>query len=161
LRPSNLLSTGYYAVWSLLLLGFVAFGWRSVWNEVHNLAPLQPTPYASTDAFLSLLLRVKNGSERIRLAIDQLPADQPVIFVCPANDDRWDFVCDTVSYLTWPHQIRKMEVDPRQVGNGRTVAAKSAGVAAIFCDIALPSRYQARFRVGPHLIIASPVQEKE
>lgn len=154
------LSAAYYSIWVLFLVGFVAFGWQGAWSRSRSLVPLRATPYASTDAFLSAILKVESGSERIRATLDQLPADQPVIFVYPRNDYRWGFVCHAVTYLAWPRRIQGRPMDPNQIGDGGPLATDSHD-AAIFCDIDLPIRYRSRFRIGQHLVIASVIGQNE
>lgn len=118
-----------------------------LWESVHTLRLIQPSPNASLDRLLAPLLRVSKPSERLAQAFAQLPKGSAILFVSRKGDERWDFIYSAVCYLTWPHEVRRRELLPNEPALRQQLSAP-----AVFCGVSAPPA-QDVLSVGPNFVL--------
>lgn len=153
MRRNQILSGGYYLAWVFLLGALALQGSRGLWIDLRSARVKWPRVAYSTDAFFSALLDAPNGAERCMDAFEQLPADRPLLFICPKQDARWDFVYGLISSISWPRDIRKENLDPAEFRQRIASLRDSGNSAVIFCGIEPPPAFSRGWRIGRQLII--------
>jgi len=152
----QLLATGYYIGWTMLLSIFVAIGGREVWTGSGGKF-LAPGPNASTDAYLEALLKVPNASERCLEVMSKLYDKRAVFYFCPPREPRGDFVYGVLSYLSWPQDMRKVEIGQAELADKLGSIDRSSASAFIFFGLQSPSEFSRGWQVGANLLIV-PLQ---
>jgi hypothetical protein len=153
LRRSQIFSAVYYAICAVLLGTLVWQGLPGLWIDIRSARVKWPRVSYSTDAFFSALLDAPNGAESCLDALAQLPADRPLLFICPKQDARWDFVYGLISSISWPRDIRKENLDPTEFRQRIPSLHDSGNSAVIFCGIDPPPAFSRGWRIGRQLII--------
>jgi hypothetical protein len=153
LRRSQIFSASYYIGWVILLGALVLQGLHGLWIDMRSARVTWPRVAYSTDAFFSALLDAPNGAERCMNALEQLPADRPLLFICPKQDARWDFVYGLISSISWPRDIRKENLDPTEFRQRVGSLRDSGNSAVIFCGIEPPANFSRGWRIGRQLVI--------
>jgi hypothetical protein len=152
----QLFVTSYYIGWTMLLSIFVAIGGREVWTGSGGKF-LAPGPYASTDAYLAALLNVPNASERCLEVMSKLYDKRAVFYFCPPREPRGDFVYGVLSYLSWPQDMRKVEIGQAELADKLGSIDRSSASAFIFFELQSPSEFSRGWHVGPNLLVV-PLQ---
>jgi len=140
----------------MLLSIFVAIGGREIWTGSGGKF-LAPGPYASTDAYLAALLNVPDGSERCLEVMSKLYDKRAVFYFCPPREPRGDFVYGVLSYLSWPQDMRKIEIDHAELAEKLGAIDRSSASAFIFFELQPPSEFSRGWRIGPNLFVV-PLQ---
>lgn len=140
----------------MLLSIFVAIGGREIWRGSGGKF-LAPGAYASTDAYLAALLNVPNASERCLEVMSKLYGKRTVFYFCPPREPRGDFVYGVLGYLSWPQDIRKVEIDQTELAAKLDSIDRSSASAFIFFALQPPSEFSRGWHVGPNLLFA-PLQ---
>ncbi len=136
---------------------FVAIGGRQVWTGSGGKF-LVPGPYASTDAYLAAaLLNVPNTSERCLEVMSKLYGKRTVFYFCPPREPRGDFVYGVLSYLSWPQDMRKVEIGQAELAEKLGAIDRSSASAFIFFELQPPSEFSRGWHVGPNLFVV-PLQ---
>jgi len=118
---------------------------------------LAPGPYASTNAYLAALLNVPNGSERCLEIMSKLYGKRAVFYFCPPREPRGDFVYGVLSYLSWPQDMRKVEIDQAALAAKLDSIDRSSASAFIFFELQSPSEFSRGWHIGPNLLVV-PLQ---
>ncbi len=146
-------STIFRTAWAVLIVAFVVVGGRETFPALREGEFYRPAPYASTDAYLEGLTGTRGGSELILQTLDKIPADRPLVYFCPKGDGRWDFVFGLMSYLSWPRDIRKVEVPAGALGEKLAATDHAAAGALIFCALQPPAGFTRGWRIGSQILI--------
>jgi hypothetical protein len=150
----------YWLAWAILLAAFVTIGGRDVWIGPSEASFVRNTPFASTDAYFEAFFQVRDGSQRCLEIMRRLYGKGTIAFFCPPHDARSSLGFGMVSYLSWPQQIRKVEVE----GTGLEAAVRSLNQAStpaiIFCNVKPPAEFARGWRMGPRMFIAPLDQAK-
>ena len=154
---SQLLRTSYYLGWAIFLAVFVAIGSRELWIGAWGNF-LVPRPYASIDSYLEELLEISNGSETCARALARISGPREIVFLAPGRNARADFVYDLLTYLSWPQQFQKVEIDRLDIEQKIQSIDKRSTSALIFFSTPPPSEFTRGWRLGPHLVIV-PLDE--
>jgi hypothetical protein len=152
----NLLATSYYTGWAIFLSIVVAIGGREVWIGSSGKF-LGPGPYTSTDAYLEALLNVPKASERCLEMMSMLQGEGAMFYFCPPREPRGDFVYGVLAYLSWPQQIRKVEIDGVELAGKLATIDRSSSSAFIFFELKPPAEFSCNWHVGPNLCV-TPLQ---
>lgn len=153
LRRHGLLRT-VYIFWAIVLTVFVVIGGRELFIACGEGAFYPPTSYASTDAYFDALVGVQNGSDLVLTTLARVPADRALLYFCPKDHGRSDFVYGLLSYLTWPREIRKITVDPAELQQAVSGLDRSSVGALIFCALQPPPDYTRGWRIGSQIFVA-------
>lgn len=146
----------YYVGWAILLSIFIVIGGREVWTGRGGKF-LAPGPYASTDAYLAALLNVPNASERCLEVMSKLYGKRTVFYFCPPREPRGDFIYGVLSYLSWPQDMRKVEIDHAKLPEKLESIDRTSASAFVFFELQPPSEFSRGWHVGPNLFFA-PLQ---
>jgi hypothetical protein len=149
---SQFLRASYYCGWAIFLAAFVAIGGRELWMGARGNF-LAPRPYASIDSYLEELLEISNASETCARALARISGPREVVFLCPGRNARADFVYDLLTYLSWPQQFQKVEIDRLDLEQWVQSIDKGSTSALIFFSVPPPSEFTQGWRLGPHLVI--------
>jgi hypothetical protein len=150
------LVTSYYIGWTMLLSIFVAIGGREIWTGSGGKF-LAPGSYASTDAYLAALLNVPNASERCLEVMSKLYGKRAIFYFCPPREPRGDFVYGVLGYLSWPQDMRKVEIGQAELAEKLGSIDRSSASAFIFFELQSPSEFSRGWHVGPNLLVV-PLQ---
>jgi hypothetical protein len=150
---AQFLATAYYIFWGLLLAAFVVAGGREVWVGLAAGKLLKPGPSASTDAYFEALVGAPNASEQCTEIIERLYGKRPIFFFCAQHDFHCDFISGLISYLSWPREIHKIEVDRAQLEQKVAEVDRFSISGFIFCGLQAPPQFSHGWRVGTNLFM--------
>lgn len=146
-------SAGYYIVWTLFLVAFVAIGGGELWIGSQGKF-IESGPFASTDSYLEALLGIRNGSQTCLEVISKLHRRHAIVYFCPPQNPEGDFVYDALAYLSWPQKIDKVEIDRAALEQKIASIDQASAAAFIFFEMQPPSGFGPLWRIGPHLFVA-------
>ena len=153
MRRSRIFSAIYYAGWAILFGALAGQGVHGLWIDIRSARVKWPRASYSTDAFFSALLDAPNGADRCLDVLAQLPPNRPLLFLCPKQDARWDFVYGLISSISWPRDIRKENLDPNEFRQRISSLRDSGNSAVIFCGIDPPPAFSRGWYIGRQLVI--------
>jgi hypothetical protein len=151
-RP-RFVAKAYYILWGLLLAAFVVAGGREVWIGVSGGRLLKPGPSASTDAYFDALVGAPNASAQCTEIIEKLYGKQPIFFFCAQRDPHCDFISGLISYLSWPREIHKIEVDHAQLEQRVAKVDRFSISGFVFCGLQPPPQFSHGWQVGTNLFM--------
>jgi hypothetical protein len=160
LNRSQLSVYGYRSFWLVFLALFVVVGGRELWPELHEGKVLEPHLSASSDAYVAALLNVPDGAERWSAVEHRLPKEGSIIFFCPKRNAQSDLLFQLFSYLSWPRDIRKVEVASDEVLTQATAIDRASIVAAAFFAVQPPAGFTRGWAFGTQLLVV-PLQEPQ
>jgi len=76
-----------------------------------------------------------------------------IVFFCPPQTWRGDLSFALISYLSWPQQIGKVQVQPADLEQRVRSLDRSSTAAVIFCDLQPPAGFTAGWPLGDRLFI--------
>jgi hypothetical protein len=144
----------YSAVCAILLAAFVGLGGRAIWIGPSEAAFVHPTPFASTDAYFEAFFDLPNGSRRCLEVMRRVSGKGALVLFCARGDTRGALGFDLVSYLSWPEQIRRVEVERVGLAEAVRDIDRRSVAAAIFCNVEPPPEFRQGWRIGPRLFVA-------
>ena len=116
----------------------------------NKIGPIYPNH--STDAYLSGLTHVGNGSELFSKLIETLPPQKSIVIFVNAGDSPSEFLGMITAYLSWPHDVRIIKVRGETLER-EIAAAKSSSVAGmLFCLMEPPSSLTGGTHFGSAII---------
>jgi hypothetical protein len=109
--------------------------------------------YATSDCYLAAL-HIPRPSEAVLAAVADLPPDEGILFIGPADAPSFDLTVLVVSYLSWPRQIFSLKCGERQLPPpGGTVRH------VMFYMTGPPGRMAAgQKRIGPNLSLVTAAE---
>ncbi len=154
LKRHQILGKAYYALWAALLAAFIAIGGREIWIGPSATIVIHPTPFASTDAFFEAYFHAPSGSQRCLEIMRRLYGKKgAIVFFCPPHTWRGDLSFALISYLGWPQQIRKVEVERAELEQRVRSLDRSSTSAVIFCDLLPPAGFVRGWPFGDGLFV--------
>ena len=153
LKRHQIFGNVYHVLWTILLVAFVAVGARQVWIGPSETIVIHSTPFASTDAFFEAYFHAPNGSQHCLEIMRRLYGKGAIVFFCPPQTWRGDLSFALISYLSWPQQIGKVQVQPADLEQRVRSLDRSSTAAVIFCDLQPPAGFTAGWPLGDRLFI--------
>jgi hypothetical protein len=153
LKRRPIFGKAYYVLWTILLAAFVVVGGREVWIGPSSTIVIHPGSFASTNAFFEAYFDAPNGSQRCLEIMRRFYGKDGIVFFCPPHTWRGDLSFDLISYLSWPQQIRKVEVDRAELEQRVRSLDRSFTSAVIFCDLPPPAGFTLGWPLGDGLFI--------
>jgi hypothetical protein len=153
LKRRQIFGKDYYVLWIILLAAFVTVGGREVWIGPSRRIVIHRSSFASTDAFFEAYFDAPNGSQRCLEIMRRFYGKGAIVFFCPPHTWRGDLSFGLISYLSWPQQIRKIEVERAQLEQRVRSLDRSSTSAVIFCDSPPPEGFTLGWALGDGLFI--------
>jgi hypothetical protein len=149
----RIFAKAYFIVWPTLLAMFVGLGARQIWIGPSDRPYIHATPFSSTDANFEAFFQEPNGSRRCLEIMRRLYGKGALVFFCPPHTWRGDLSFGLISYLSWPQQIRKVEVERAELEQRVRALDRSSTAAVIFCDSPPPAVFTLGWSLGEGLFI--------
>jgi hypothetical protein len=144
----------YSVLWTILLAAFVVLGGREVWIGPSEAKFVHPGPSASVDADFEAFFDAPNGSQRCLEILRRLFGKGTIVFFCPPRNPPGALGFDLISYLSWPQEMHKVEVDRTRLEEATRSLDRPSTSAIIFCNVQLPAEFSRGWRIGPSIFIA-------
>jgi len=148
------LAKAYQIAWVLLLAAFVLVGGRGIALRRSGAPLTHNAPFASTDAYFEVLFDISAGSQRCIDVLRRVPRTGAIIFFCPPHDTRGAFGFGLFTYLSWPRQMRRVEVEDAQLEDALRSVDRSSTAALVFCNLPHPPGFARGWTVGPRIFVA-------
>ena len=131
----------HVAFWCALFALFLAISIPTVGPAAreNKIGPVDPNH--STDAYLSGLTHIRNGSELFSNLIDSLPRDKSLVVFVSAGSSPSEFLGMLVAYLSWPLDVRIV------------TATNSSSIAGFFfCSVKPPASLSGGTHFGSEIV---------
>jgi len=147
----------HIGLWGVLLAVFLARSIPIVGPAVleSKIGPIDPNH--STDAYLSGLTHVPNGSQLFSNLVESVPPKKSFVIFVEAENSPSEFLGMVVAYLSWPHDVRIVKVRGATLEQ-EIAGAKSSSVAGLFfCLIKPPASLTGSSHFGSAIIFVPNV----
>lgn len=135
------------ALWSVLLIAFVAIGAPQFWHSAVEGRMLPATANSSMDSYLSVMGHDPAYSAHLTEAFKSLPANKGVVILQAEGRAGASFVAMAVAYLAWPHPV---ELVPISRTTNRLIHFDVATVGAfVSCGFRLPPQMSPAIALSP------------
>jgi len=142
----------HVAFWCALFALFLAISIPTVGPAAreNKIGPVDPNH--STDAYLSGLTHIRNGSELFSNLIDSLPRDKSLVVFVSAGSSPSEFLGMLVAYLSWPLDVRIVKVRPETVEREITATNSSSIAGFFFCSVKPPASLSGGTHFGSEIV---------
>jgi hypothetical protein len=147
----------HIGLWGALFVFFLALSIPIVGPAVleNKIGPIDPNH--STDAYLSGLTNVRNGSQLFSNLVESVPPKKSFVIFVEAENSPSEFLGMVVAYLSWPHDVRIVKVRGATIEQ-EIAGAKSSSVAGLFfCLIKPPASLTGASHFGSAIIFVPSV----
>lgn len=142
----------HIGLWCALFAVFLALSLPIVGPAIleNKIGPIDPNH--STEAYLSGLLHVRNGSQLFSKLLEAVPPAKSFVIFVDADSLPSEFLGMLVAYLAWPHDVRIVKVRGATLDQ-EIAAAKSSAVAGLFfCSIKPPASLTGGTHFGSAIV---------
>ena len=139
-------------LWCVLFAIFIALSIPTVGPAVleNKIGPIEPNH--STDSYLRGLTRVQNGSELFGRVMETLPRGKSIAIFVDAGNSPSEFLGMLVAYLSWPRDVRIVQVSPTTYSHELDAIDAAAVSAIIFCNLKPPVWIKNKTSFGSSII---------
>jgi hypothetical protein len=142
----------HVGLWCALLGVFVARSLPVVGPVILESKIGPNDPNHSTDSYLSGLTHVHNGSQLFSVLLEAVPRDKSFVIFVDAESSPSEFLGMLVAYLSWPHDVRIIEVRGANLEQ-ETAAAQSSSIGGLFfCFLTPPASLTGGTHFGSAII---------
>lgn len=143
----------YYALWGILLATYAALAVPHLWSHVRTARALSPKPFASTDGYMDAIVEVPDGSRHWLDVLRAIPATGTIVLFCPKDNVGSTFLAGILSYLSWPRDFQKEEINPEDASAKLSSLDRNSTAAVLFCRLPPPEGLTRGWRFGSGLVV--------
>lgn len=149
------------AICAVFIFAFAAIGGPIVFRGAHAGYLLPPTPYSSTDAYLTKIEPNRAFSETLVKLFATFPRESPVFVLHRGEDFDGTFIAQLMAYLAWPHPVQLFDVSQHALPPEPPSSHITEGQALVVaCHVPLPPTRNAEVELSSSVAIALPAGAK-